>query len=89
MINLNYIRQNQQRIGSAILGMWGTLGIYRGHTFYVNDKSQNRYYYITDFIFSLFIGGMYVFPPFVPAVGIYELYKLEEVIRGIDDKKNK
>lgn len=70
--------------------LWGSLGIYRGHRFYVNDYNERKkwnktmqYYYITNIGFSILGGSMYVFPLFMPGTVINELYNLEETIRGI------
>ena len=72
-------------------GLWGVLGAYRGHKFYLyrynRDKKYDKtlnYYYTTDTFYSIWAGAIYICPVTIPVTSIYEIYKLEETIRGID-----
>lgn len=80
-----FIQKNINIITVIPIGMWGCLGAYRGHNFYINEKIKNgnKYYYLTDFFFTLAGLGIYSMPLFIPAALIYELYNIEEKIRGI------
>jgi hypothetical protein len=67
--------------------MWSCLGAYRGHKLYMKEvKYTGKYYYVSDVFISALGAGIYIFPPAMPISGIYELYKLEEKIRGIEDQ---
>ena len=63
-------------------GLWGCLGYYRGHRYYKKRKTQ--YYYITNFGCGLAGTIVYACPASMGLTFIYELYNLEEAIRGID-----
>lgn len=85
-----------KNIASALFGLWGGLGAYRGHQFYnkdyqpsVNDgtyRKEPKYYFFTNAAFSV-IGSLYYMIPLLAPISIYyELHNLEDFIRGRDDK---
>ena len=69
-------------------GLWGTLGCYRGHQYYKKElkryTNMKKYYYVTNFGYGLAGTTFYVCPVFMGLTCIYELYNLEEAIRGIE-----
>ena len=71
-------------------GLWGCLGFYRGQRYYKKEVKRHnerniktQYYYITNFGCGLAGTIVYACPASMGLTFIYELYNLEEVIRGI------
>ena len=71
-------------------GLWGTLGCYRGNQYYKTElkrdlerNKKTQYYYSKNLGCCLLGGCVYVLPITIPVNIIYELYNLEEFVRGI------
>lgn len=74
-----------------IIPLWGSLGMYRGHKYYINKYNQDKkynpklnYYYTTDTLHCIWGVAFYIFPPTAIYSSLYEIYELEKSIRGIE-----
>jgi hypothetical protein len=84
------------------LGLWSSLGFYRGINYYNYKKERenkiekakilsekiNNYYYTECLYYGVTTSMMYVFPLTFPFMFIKEILRIEIVIRNLNDEKS-
>lgn len=77
--------RTQTIISGTIYGLWGALGAYRGHQFYMEPKQSKKEpkYYLSNNIFYAFGGTCFYLIPFTLFITApLEINNLEDYIRG-------